>query len=76
MTFEELLEASSKGLPMVEYHSPNYPGVQSGKVTVIKDNSSFKGCAVRLSNNYDEWFYAEPGTDNRKKYMRDLKIIL
>lgn len=69
MTFEELLQASASGLPKVMYN-----GVD-GRVTVIKDNGSFKGCACRFKENYDHWFYAADGDDKRSKYMKDLTLI-
>jgi len=70
MTFEELLKASANGLPKVNYNG------NIGKVTTIKDNGRYRGCAVNFfGKSYDDWFHDSDETDKRSKYMRDLTVI-
>lgn len=70
MTWEELLQASVTGLPQVIWNG------KTGRITAIKDNGDYKGCSARFLNNYDEWFWAETGTDKRKKYMSELTLYI
>ncbi len=77
MTWDDLLTAVVR-----EYYQPSLPTVRNkkdgriGTITVIKNNGKFKGCAVQyLDQEYDVWFYAEPGTDKRSKYMEDLELF-
>lgn len=78
MNFEELLKASTEGLPKVKSSVPIQNATSSiGKVTVIKNNSRWKGCAVQFPPLvYDVWFEDNPtGTDGRKHYMHQLEFI-
>lgn len=71
MTYEELLRATSTGkLPKVRY------GDRIGQVVTIKDNRSYKGCAVDFGEKYDEWFHDAPTstTDKRSKYLYQLEL--
>lgn len=71
MTFEELLKYCACG----EMPSVIWNGV-TGRVVAIKSNDVYKGCAVRFDKPYDEWFWAEKGTDKRRKYMAELNITV
>ena len=49
-----------------------------GKVTVIKDNGTYKGIAVRFEGmNYDKWFWDDMySSDQRTLYMRQLRFVV
>lgn len=77
MNFEELLKASADGLPEVKSSVEiRFSKSSIGKVTLIKDNGRWKGCAVQFpGHNYDTWFEDNPaGTDGRKHYMHQLTL--
>lgn len=82
MTFEDLLKSCANGS-----HLPNVSCSRAlsasgrhvggiGKVTTIRDNPGYKGCAATFtSGNFEVWFWADEGTDKRKHYMSELSII-
>lgn len=76
MNWDELLQACPTGLPYVE-SIVMVDGIlhRRGKVTNVKDDSNYKGCAVRWdAMSWDTWYYADPGTDRRMRYMNQVKI--
>lgn len=81
MTIEELLKACAKGeMPKVQLgETPQYAESNIGQVVVIKNGTkvfNHSGCGVKFPGlGYDLWFNAESGTDKRKRYMKDLKLV-
>lgn len=78
MNFGELLSACANGMIDVKCSVP-IKGATSdvGQVVVLKDNRSWKGCAVQFPGlTYDTWFGEEPAaTDRRSHYMHELFFI-
>lgn len=77
MTFNELLISLSSGhFPRVNSSIKHrHAESSSGVVTTIKDSHGYRGCAVRFDGmTYDTWFYDDPGTDKRMRYMDQLTI--
>jgi hypothetical protein len=77
MTFDDLLNSTPNGLPMVKVdHDIRGATSRIGKVVVIKDNGRHRGCAVQFPGlNYDTWFSDSEETDARSKYMRQLTLL-
>lgn len=72
MTFKEILRACASGeMPCVETKDGTM-----GQVVTIKSNGRHKGIAVYFSGvGCDTWFTDSDDTDNRTKYMRDLRLV-
>lgn len=78
MNFEELLKACADGMVEVRTTRPiKYSTSDVGRVTILKQNSRWKGCAIQFPPfNYDHWFGDEPtATDKRSHYMHELEFI-
>lgn len=72
MTFEELLIACGRGeLPeVIDAKDGNI-----GAISVIKNDHSFKGVAVRYGKiPYNIRYYANDQGDKRKRHMGDLTL--
>lgn len=71
MTIQDVIDNTHNGV------LPNVNDIKDqlvGTVTTIRITpNGYRGIAVRFNGRtYDSWYYEEPGTDKRKRYMHHL----
>lgn len=78
MTYEQLLKHCACGemprVRVIKAHKGLSLGAE-GVVVTIKNSKGYRGIGVDFGRGWDDWFYAEEGTDKRMKYMNQLEII-
>lgn len=72
MTFKELLIQTGLQEQMPEVFHPKNG---TGRVTCIKHDGKFHGCAVQFySLPYESFVHESTATDERRLYLRDLTV--